>query len=167
MNNWEDALPPIVREKLARIGAVTEDDVAKTREMNDLEQIISRFFKGDMDASGLWTEFKKYKNEHKDYLLSETQRRIIDSLSIKLNEKELEKRKEGLIAIETLKDENMVTEVDRIFRIIKELKPRKENEYEQTLKRIRDRFAKKPELRMKKITQGRTQLLCSFLRKRR
>ena len=78
MNNWEDALPPIVREKLARIGAVTEDDVAKTREMNDLEQTISRFFKGDMDASGLWTEFRKYKNEHKDYLLSDTQRRIID-----------------------------------------------------------------------------------------
>ena len=76
--DWEKALPPIAREKLARIGELTLEEKEKMTVSEKVNSLLSEFYQGEIDPEGLW---KRLKVENKPSLLRETQMRLIDSLS--------------------------------------------------------------------------------------
>ena len=63
--------------------------------------MLAEFYKGQLDSEGLW---RRLKEEDKPLLLKEAQLNLIDSLGLGSSPTELQKRKDGILAIETLKE---------------------------------------------------------------
>lgn len=90
MAEWQDDLPPLVREKLARIGDASPEEKARMKELRDLDSLFADFFGAAVDAEGLYERLKQYENEGKQFLLQEAQARLKGSF----------KEKESRIAFE-------------------------------------------------------------------
>src|SRR3972149_8388219 len=99
MRNWEKDLSPIARERLAKIGEFTQEEKDKMINSEKVNSILSEFYQGQIDPESLW---KRLKEEGKPSLLRETQVRLVDSLSFGSTPAELQKKRDGILALETL-----------------------------------------------------------------
>ena len=79
MRNWDKDLPPLARERLAKIGELTPEEKEKMVDSEKVDSLLSEFYLGQIDSDSLW---KKLKEEGKPSLLREAQMRLIDSLSL-------------------------------------------------------------------------------------
>ncbi|HUX48434.1 MAG TPA: hypothetical protein VMV76_04585, partial [Dehalococcoidia bacterium] len=68
--DWEKDLPPIAREKLARIGELTQEEKEKMTVSEKVNCLLSEFYQGQIDPEALW---KRLKEEGKPSLLREAQ----------------------------------------------------------------------------------------------
>ena len=158
MTNWdcEKGLPPIAREKLARIGELTLEEKEKTTVSEKVNSLLSEFYQGEIDPEGLW---KRLKVEDKPSLLRETQMRLIDSLSFGSASAELQRRRDGILAIETLKKEQNTSVVELYFKLAEDLQKRYRVEIEQAYDGIRTEVERNPQLRVKQIQQGQNTVI--------
>ena len=102
MTNWQKDLPPIARERLARIGGLTQEEKERMRNSEKVNSLLSEFHQDRIDPESLW---RRLKEEGKPSLLREAQARLIDSLSFGDTPAELQRRRDGILATETLKEE--------------------------------------------------------------
>ena len=154
--DWEKGLPPIAREKLARIGELTLEEKEKTTVSEKVNSLLSEFYQGEIDPEGLW---KRLKVEDKPSLLRETQMRLIDSLSFGSASAELQRRRDGILAIETLKKEQNTSVVELYFKLAEDLQKRYRVEIEQAYDGIRTEVERNPQLRVKQIQQGQNTVI--------
>jgi len=154
--DWEKALPPIAREKLARIGELTLEEKEKMTVSEKVNSLLSEFYQGEIDPEGLW---KRLKVENKPSLLRETQMRLIDSLSFGSASAELQRRRDGILAIETLKKEQNTSVVELYLKLAEDLQKRYRAEIEQAYNGIRTEVERNPQLRVKQIQQGQNTVI--------
>src|SRR4030043_811247 len=102
MKNWEQDLSPIARERLAKIGELTQEEKERTADSEKIDSLLSEFYQGQIDPENLW---KRLKEAGKPSLLKEAQVRLLDSLSFGSTPAELQRKRDGILAIETLKQE--------------------------------------------------------------
>jgi thioredoxin 1 len=76
MAEWQDDLPPLVREKLARIGDASPEEKARMKELSELDSLLADFFGGAVDPEGLYERLKQYQDQGKQFLLQEAQARL-------------------------------------------------------------------------------------------
>jgi len=154
MATWEDKLPPILREKLASIGDLTPEEKARMRAAEQLSSILSAFYKGDIDSDGLWKKLKPFKDEGKESLLREAQLQLIDSLTLNSVGPELQKRKSGIVAIETLKGQGGTSAVEQTLGMIDALQSRYKKELQQGYDYLKAEVERDPRARMRQVKQG-------------
>ena len=154
--DWEKGLPPIAREKLARIGELTLEEKEKMTVSEKVNSLLSEFYQGEIDPEGLW---KRLKVENKPSLLRETQMRLIDSLSFGSASAELQRRRDGILAIETLKKEQNTSVVELYLKLAEDLQKRYRAEIEQAYNGIRVKVERNPQLRVKQIQQGQNTVI--------
>ena len=154
--DWEKGLPPIAREKLARIGELTLEEKEKMTVSEKVNSLLSEFYQGEIDPEGLW---KRLKVENKPSLLRETQMRLIDSLSFGSASAELQRRRDGILAIETLKKEQNTSVVELYLKLAEDLQKRYRAEIEQAYNSIRTEVERNPQLRVKQIQQGQNTVI--------
>ncbi len=76
MGKWEEKLPPILREKLAKIGEPSEEEKERARDLSELEELLARFFKDELKEEELFRKLKAFEERGKDFLLEEAKRRL-------------------------------------------------------------------------------------------
>jgi len=151
MINWEKDLPPIARERLARIGELTREEKEKMIDSEKVNSLLSEFYQGQIDPESLW---KRLKEEGKPSLLREAQMRLIDSLSFGSTPAGLQRRRDGILAIETLKEEQNTSIVELNLNLMADLQKRYRAEIEQAYNGIRAEVERNPQLRVKQVQQG-------------
>ena len=156
MINWEKDLPPIARERLARIGELTQEEKEKMLDSEKVNSILSEFYQGQIDPESLW---KKIKEEGKPSLLRETQVRLVDSLSFGSTPAELQRKRDGILAIETLKEEQNTSIIELNLKRMKDLQQRYRTEIEQAYNGIRAEVERNPRLRVKQVQQGQNTMV--------
>lgn len=157
MSNWEKDLPPIIRERLGRIGELTGEEKESMMNSGRVDSLLSEFHQGAIDAEGLW---KRLRTEGRPSLLREAQIRLAQSLSLGTALVELQRRKEGILAIETLKEEQNTSILELNLNLIEELQKRYRSEIERVYNGIRAEVESNPQLRVKEVQQGgRTMLV--------
>jgi hypothetical protein len=156
MINWEKDLSPLARERLARIGELTQEEKEKMIDSEKVDSSLAEFYQGKVDPEGLW---KRLKKEGKPSLLREAQTRLIDSLSFGSSPDELQKRRDGILAIETLKDEQNTSIVEMNLNLMEDLHKRYRAEIEQAYNGIRAEVERNPQLRVKQVQQGQSTML--------
>jgi len=156
MANWEKDLSPIARERLAKIGELSPEEKEKTRDSEKVNSLLSGFYQDQIDPESLW---KKLKEEGKPSLLREVQVRMVDSLGFGTSSVELQKRRDGVLAIESLKKERNTSMVELNFRRMEELQKRYKAEIEQAYDGIRVEVEKNPRLRVKQVQQGQNTMV--------
>jgi hypothetical protein len=156
MRNWEKDLSPIARERLAKIGELTQEEKEKMIDSEKVNSLLSEFYQGQIDPESLW---KRLKEEGRPLLLKEAQIRLIDSLSFGSTPADLQRRREGILAIETLKEEPNTSIVELNLKSMEELQKRYRAEVEQAYNGIRAEVERNPQLRVKQIQQGQSTMM--------
>jgi len=156
MRNWDEDLPPLARERLAKIGELTAEEKEKMIDNEKVDSLLSEFYLGQIDSDNLW---KKLKEENKPSLLREAQMRLIDSLSFGSTPIELQRKRDGILAIETLKEEQNTSTVELNLNLMEELQKRYKAEIEQAYNSIRAEVERNPQLRAKQVQQGQNTMI--------
>ena len=153
MKDWEEKLSPLMREKLAKIGERTPEEKERMRDQEKIKFILAEFYKGQLDPDGLW---QKLKEEGKPTLLKEAQLNLIGSLSLGSSPVEFQKRRNGILAIETLKEEQNTSVLELNLNSIEGLQKRAEEERNQAYNNFKAQIERNPQLRVRQ-QQVRTQ----------
>jgi hypothetical protein len=156
VRNWEEDLPPIARERLARIGELTQEEKEKMIDSEKVNSLLSEFYQGQIDSESLW---KRLKEEDKPSLLREAQMGLIDSLSFGSTPAELQRKRDGILAIETLKEEQNTSIIELNLNLMEELQKRYRTEIEQAYNGIRAEVEGNPQLRVKQVQQGQNAMV--------
>ena len=156
MRNWNEDLPPLARERLARIGELTAEEKEKMVDDEKVNSLLSEFYLGQIDSDNLW---KKLKEESKPSLLREAQMRLIDSLSFGTTPIELQRKWDGILAIETLKEEQNTSTVELNLNLMEDLQKRYKAEIEQAYSSIKAEVERNPQLRVKQVQQGQNTMM--------
>ena len=156
MPDWEKELPPIARERLTRIGELTQEEKEKMLVSEKVDSLLSEFYQGQLDPESLW---KKLKEEGKPSLLREAQIKLIDSLILGSTPAELQRRRNGILAIESLKEEQNTSIVELNLNLMEDLRKRYKAEIEQAYNSIRTEVERNPQLRLKQIQQGQSNMV--------
>ena len=159
MEEWEEKLPPIMREKLARIGEVTPEEKESMKELEQLTSILSEFYRGKLNPEGLWKKLKEYKDKGKGYLLKEAQVKLLDSLSLAGDAVELQKRRRGILAIETIKEDQNTALLEQSLNSLEGLQKRYLEEMEEAYSSLKTQVERNPQLRMQQVQQGQTSMV--------
>ena len=156
MTDWEKELPPIARERLARVGELSKEEKDKMVDSEMVNSLLSEFYQGQIDPESLW---KRLKEEGKPSLLREAQIRLIDSLSLGSTPAELQRRREAILAIETLKEEQNTSIVELNLKLLEDLQKKYRAEVEQAYDNIKAEVERNPQLRVKQIQQGQSTMM--------
>src|SRR6056297_96521 len=75
-------------------------DVNSLEIREELKEIMAPFFKEEMDAEGLWHDLEGKEEAY----LKEAQLMLIESIGLRNSSEQIERRKEAVVAVESLKD---------------------------------------------------------------
>jgi hypothetical protein len=156
MRNWEKDLSPIARERLAKIGELTQQEKEKMVDSEKINSLLSEFYQGQIDPESLW---KKLKEESKPSLLREAQVRLVDSLSFGSTPAELQRKRRGILAIETLKKEPNTSIIELNLNLMEDLQKRAKAEIARAYDSIRAEVERNPRLRVKQVQQGQNTMV--------
>lgn len=143
-------------EKIAEIGKLTPEEKERIKDQEKLKLILAEFYKGQLDRDGLWQKLKGSKTS----LLKEAQQHLIDSLGLGSAPEEFQQRKDGILAIEALKEKQNVSAIEHILNSIKILQEEYREGEERAADELRAAIERNPQLRLQPVrTQdGRTVL---------
>jgi hypothetical protein len=154
MSNWQDSLPPILRAKLEKAGSFTPEERDRMKAKEQIDGILSKFYKGDLDADALWKELKPLKDQGKAAFLREAELAMMDGLSINSSPAELTKRKKGIIALDTVRGEGSTSALEQALGSIETLQAKHKKEQQQAYDQLRTEIERNPQLRVRQIKQG-------------
>ena len=159
MEDWKNDLPPIVKEKLARIGEATPEEKQRLKYADELNSLLSDFFRDQLNSEGLWKKFKEYKDEGKGYLLNQAQIKLLDTLNLAIAATEFQKRREGMLAIETLKEDHNASMLELELNSIEDIQKRYRDEMQQYYDNLKVQVERNPQLRIQEVKQGQARMI--------
>lgn len=137
----------IAMEKAEKIGVLSPEEKEKIKDEEKVISVLSEFYHGKLDSDGLWQQLKGGKPS----LLRMAQINLIDSLSLGSLQEELQMRKEGILAIEALKEEPNTAVIESALHEIEELQRDYEEMREQVVEDLRKQIEMHPQLRMQPV----------------
>ena len=156
MRNWEQDLSPIARERLAKLGELTQEEKERMVDSEKVTSLLSEFYQDQINPESLW---KRLKEEGKPSLLKEAQVRLVDSLSFGVPPAELQRKREGILAIETLKEEQNTSVIEFNLNRLEELQKTYRAEIDRAYDGIRAEVEKDPRLGMKQVKRGQNTMV--------
>lgn len=143
-------------EKIAEMGELTTEEKEKIKDQEKLKSFLAEFYKGQLDRDGLWQKLKGSKTS----LLKGAQQNLIDSIGFGTNPEEFQQRKEGILAIETLKERQNTSAIEHILNSIKILQKEYQEGKERVANELREAIESNPQLRLRPVRSpdGRTVL---------
>lgn len=132
---------------------ISEEVTPEERQMAEYEEkaqeILSLFFRGSMDADGLWQELKR---EDHPLLLEKTQEVLIETISLKGTPEDLKKRKAGILAVESLKEGQMSYMVDKVLNQMLDLQKEYQDQLGDLNREMQEELKKNPKMQMRPVT---------------
>jgi len=143
-------------EKVAGIGELTPEEKERIKDQEKLGSILAEFYKGQLDRDGLWQKLKGSRPP----LLKEVQQHLIDSLGIGSAPEEFQQRKDGILAIETLKEKQNVSSIEHTLNSLRALQKEYQDGKEKAAEELRAAIESNPQLRLRPVRtpDGRTVL---------
>ncbi len=137
-------------EKATKISKLTPEEKDKIKAEEKIKFLLAKFYKGRLTPNDLWQKLKGSKTS----VLKEAQLILINSLSFRNSQNEFKLRKDGILAIETLKKDKNISTVESILNETILL----QKEYlkiKQTIaNKLKAEIEKNPKSRIKTIKQG-------------
>lgn len=150
MDNWEEKLSPLARERLARVGEMTKEEKERMKDAEELRSLLAEFYSGEVDPEGVWQRLGGYKPS----LLREAQLQLIDTLASVDSPAETQRRNDAILAIETLKEVQNTSAVEQCLASIDGLNKRSEEELGRAYSLVISEVEGNPQLRIKQVPQG-------------
>jgi hypothetical protein len=159
MAGWEEKISPLMKERLVRIGEATPEEKERIKDSGLLDSLLSKFYKGELSPEGLWRALKEYKDKGKSHLLKEAQLRLIDSVSLGSAPMEFQRRRDAILAAESLKEDQNTATIELGLNSIEGLQGRYKDEMQQAYNNLKAQVERNPQLRMQQIKQGQATIV--------
>ena len=140
----------IAMEKANKISKLTPKEKDKIKAEEKIKFLLAKFYKGRLTPNDLWQKLKGSK----PFVLKEAQLFLINSLSFGNSQYELKLRKDGILAIETLKEVQHISIVESILNEIILLQKEYLKIKETVANKLKTEIEKNPQSRIKTIKQG-------------
>lgn len=147
-------------EKAAQIGELTSEEKERIKDQEKIKSILTEFYKGQIDRDVLWQKLKGSKPS----LLKEAQQYLTDYLGLGSTPEEFQQRKEGILAIETLKEKQNVPAIEHTINSIKVLQEEYQDGKDKAEEELREAIEQNPQLRLRPVRtpDGRTALQAAY-----
>src|SRR5690554_2892113 len=116
----------IAMEKADKIKENSDVSEEKFDQLERAKSILADYYRGRIDAQGLWDKLKGEKTE----LYLEVQKLLIDSIGIRNIPEQLQERREAILAVESLKEQPNSSCIEQILEQVKQLQERYREELE-------------------------------------
>jgi hypothetical protein len=98
-------------ERADEVYGASDKDHNSLEIREELKEIMAPFFKKEMDAEGLWHQLE----EKDDLYLDEAQLMLIESIGLRNSSEQIERRKEAVVAVESLKESGNTSFFEKQF----------------------------------------------------
>jgi len=130
-------LSPLAREKLAKIGELTEEEKAGLQYSKQLADLLAEYFTNELSPDDLWRELKRHKDEGRGFILKDAQFRILDAMKLSSSDADIEKLRRGLLTVETVKEDGDCTSLEYELKSIEDLRRQYREERDKTYDKIK------------------------------
>ena len=143
-------------EKIKEIKGLGPEEKEEMKDREKLRMVLAAFYKGDLKRDEIWEKLKGTRPS----LLKEAQENMVNSLRMADMTEEFQKKKDGILAIEALKEKKnmagMETSLSSVGRVQKEYIDVRQRAVEQ----LRAAIEENPKLRVRPVRtpDGRTVL---------
>jgi len=140
----------IAMEKINKANKLTPEEKERIKAEEKIKSLLAKYYKGQITSNDLWQKLKGSKPS----TLREAQSILINSLSFQNSIDEYQIRKDAILAIETLKEDQNISSIESTLNEInlkKKEYQKKKDEVENILKK---EIKKNPKARIKTIKQG-------------
>lgn len=132
-------------EKIAAAGELTAEEREKLRHEEKIKMILADFYRGKLSRETLWSGLKGSPAP----VLTEFQRRLVDSIRLTGLPQEFEQRSDGILAVEALKPTPNTAGVEQTLHSIIRLMSEFTDGKEQALEELKQAVEQNPHLRMR------------------
>lgn len=101
----------IAMERADEVYGENEKEFNSLEIREELKEIMAPFFRGEMDSEALWHQLKDKNREY----LNEAQLMLIESIGLRNSSEQIARRKEAVVAVESLKDSGNSTFFEKQF----------------------------------------------------
>jgi len=142
-------LSPLAKERLAKIGDLSSEEKERMRQSEELDSMLSEYFKGNLNSEDLWKKLKALKEQRGEPVIKEAQAKLVDTLRLQMDQVGLAQRRNAILAIETIKDEGKYSSLELILDSIETLRQK----YTQVKKQTYEQFKVGIERQLQAVTQ--------------
>jgi protein-disulfide isomerase-like protein with CxxC motif len=139
-------LSPLAREKLAQISELTHEEKVRLKHSQHLASALSDYFTAKLSLEDLWKELKIQKEEGREFLLREAQLKLIDAINLAGSERDFDRQRRGILAVETLKSESNYTALEQSLDSIQNLRRQYTEGSKKTFREIKGKIEKQVRL---------------------
>lgn len=139
----------IAMEKIKNTNKLTPEEKERIKTEEKIKSLLVKYYKGQISSNDLWQRLKG----NKPPMLREAQLILINSLSLKNSIDEYQKRKEAILAIETLKENQNTSSLESTLNEINLLKKEHQKKKEKVENILKKEIEKNPKARIKTIRQ--------------
>lgn len=134
-------------EKIKDIEGLTAEEREEIREREKLKSLLAAFYKGELKRDQIWQGFRGIRPP----LLKEAQQNMADSLKPGSMPEEFGQRREGILAVEALKEKQNTSTVESTLNGIERLQREYRQAKEKVVQQLRAAVEGNPQLRMQQV----------------
>jgi hypothetical protein len=146
-------LSPRARERLERIGELSQEDKDRLKDSEQLAQLLSDYFTGKLSPEDLWMTLKGYKDEGKESMIREAQLGLVNALALESSDLDFERCRNGLLAVETLKGQGQYLDLERNLNSIQSLRQQYREEKGRAFNALKANIEKQIEMAARQMAQ--------------
>ena len=146
-------LSPRARERLARIGELSQEEKDKLKHSEELMHSLSDYFTGKLGSEDLWTRLKDYRDQGKEFMIKEAQLSLIDALGLESSDLDFERCRNAILAAETLKGEGQYLDLERNLDSVQTLCKQYRQEKERAFNAMKADIERQIEMAARQIAQ--------------
>ncbi len=137
----------IALEKAGSIATFTQEEKELLQDEERLLSVLREFYQGRIDSGGLWQRLKGSKPA----VLRKAQLSVIKTFGLELSPEDFEMRKQGIVAVETLKEKQNTAMIESSLHAIAVLLREYQEMKEQAVEDLKEQMEKHPQLRMRPV----------------
>lgn len=141
---WEIALEKTEGKKLS------PQEIAELKQQEKIDSILAQYYKDQIESDQLWHHLKEVPVRY----LKQAQNSFLRSLTFQSNPYDMEKRKNGILAIENLKKSNLSSHIEQYFNQLTQVQQEFQKEKDQIIQYVKKDLERNPQKRLQTFQQG-------------
>ncbi len=134
-------------EKMKEIETLTVEEKEELKEREKLKSLLGAFYRGELNRDQIWERCGTIRPS----LLREAQENMAGSLRLGNMPEEFRQRKDGILAIEAVKEKKNTSAVESSMSAIGRLQKEYQEGREKAVKELRAAIESNPQLRMRQV----------------
>jgi len=131
-------LSPLAKEKLAKIGELSNEERDKLKCNEELTALLSDYFTDKIDIEGLQSKLTKFRENGHSPMIKETQLRLLHAMTLGGSDSDFDRCRNGVLVCETLKERNRHLDLEQNLKSIENLRRQYHQEKEEAFDSMKE-----------------------------